>query len=229
MKLQRVRTPFLENWDQVSLETLSFQATLGLQLEGLGESKTLALTFDDGPSVYTRSILRILEKSKIKATFFMLGKSVEKYPEIARLVLRKGHSLGNHTYDHQRADRFNYHKLLIKQLLKTKKIFRRKLRCDTNLYRPAYGAISNTQIAKVKCYGYNCFAWSIDTQDWYFKNPYEIFGSVVNNLHNEAIVLMHDGGGKTRKNTVSALQLIIDECLSQGYKFVTLDQYVAKK
>lgn len=66
-----------------------------------GSEKVVALTFDDGPSpVWTPQILDELQKAGVKATFFMLGEHVEKYPAIAKRVAKEGHEIGNHTYDH---------------------------------------------------------------------------------------------------------------------------------
>lgn len=233
MKQQTVKPPFLLNWDQVPLQKLASQSKLGLRLEGSGFNKTVALTFDDGPSRYTQAVLRILTRKRIKATFFLMGKNVEKSPQIAREIIQRGHRIGNHTYDHQRADRYGDLKLLIGQIQKTEKIFGRYLRGgnkflqrNKKLYRPAYGAITDRQIAKVNRLGYKSFAWSIDTQDWFFKNPTKIYRAVADNLHEEAVILMHDGGGK-RMNTIKALPMIIDECHSRGYSFVTLDEYIS--
>src|SRR5262249_27844465 len=70
-------------------------------LEGQGEDKTVALTFDDGPDpVYTDQILAILEKAEVKATFFLVGAKVRHWPEVARRIERQGHATGGHGYDH---------------------------------------------------------------------------------------------------------------------------------
>lgn len=224
LKRQCVRTEYLTGWRQVPLNVLNEQSMIGLNLEGPGYTKTVALTFDDGPSEYTTAILKILSRNNIKATFFMTGESVKKRPKIARKVLLKGHCFGNHTYDHPRASCFSDIKLLAGQIHKTDKVFRRYLNKTTRLFRPAYGDVTDGQLTKVNSLGYHCFAWSIDTKDWYFKRPSKICREVSENLHPEAIVLMHDGGGN-RVNTVNALQMIIDECRSRNYQFVTLDFY----
>lgn len=224
-KRQYVRTPFIPDWEQVPLETLNHQAELGLRLEGPGQSNTVALTFDDGPGFYTRDILRVLAGNRVKATFFMQGEKVEKNPALAKEVLRAGHSLGNHTYSHPRADRRRDFNLLVEQVDRTERVFRRVLKQGSKLFRPAYGAITDNQLVSLKRLGYHAFAWSVDSQDWYLKNAKKIYSMVVENLHPEAIILMHDGGGGNA-DTVRSLQMIIDECKRRRYRFCTLDSYV---
>ncbi len=70
---------------------------------GKSTQHAVALTFDDGPSpVYTREILDLLHQYQAKATFFVLGEKVEQYPELVRAMIRDGHEVGNHTFDHVR-------------------------------------------------------------------------------------------------------------------------------
>ena len=67
---------------------------------GSGRNKLIALTFDDGPGLNTEEILKILDDKQVKATFFMLGNSIEKRPDLVKEVYSKGHEIANHTYNH---------------------------------------------------------------------------------------------------------------------------------
>ena len=91
----------------------------------------LALTFDDGPARYTETILKILAKHNIRATFFVLGKKSKENPELLRKIVKAGHLVGNHGYSHSRFfERFNLSETLIKEIIGTKLKFIRILICQ---------------------------------------------------------------------------------------------------
>ncbi|QLG87562.1 polysaccharide deacetylase family protein [Chitinibacter bivalviorum] len=234
---QTVRTPFVENWGQVPLATLERQAKTfegTYYLEGLGNSKVVALTYDDGPSKDTPALLDVLKKNNVKATFFWLGSNIEKHPDIAKRALAEGHTLGNHSYNHPNLSDLQGDTWWTDQLAKTQDVYRKVLGVQPKLMRPPYGFLRDAQIEALKAHEMKAILWSVDTADWYhthtIKNDLEasqkIAGIVNQYVHPEAIILMHDAGGRGRVPTLMATELFIGQLKSQGYGFVTVDQLI---
>ncbi|SMC20901.1 Peptidoglycan/xylan/chitin deacetylase, PgdA/CDA1 family [Andreprevotia lacus DSM 23236] len=233
--VQKVRSAYLDGWDQVPLQVLEAQAAKyrgTYYLEGLHNTKRIALTFDDGPSGYTRSLLKVLAKHEVKATFFELGEHVASNPDDARAVLAAGHTIANHSYDHPYLNKLGNEQVWDKQLLRAEQVFKDKLGIRPALMRPPYGALTDEQVAAIGARGYKAILWSVDTQDWFHAlhlgADEAIYRSVLSYVHPEAIVLMHDGGGK-RSGTVEAVDRMIPELKKQGYEFVTVDQLIGVK
>jgi peptidoglycan-N-acetylglucosamine deacetylase len=234
---QKVRTPFLGGWDQVPNERLERQADKyrgTYYLEGLGHTKRIALTFDDGPSVNTPYLLKVLDKHGVKATFFWLGQWVEQNPDIARAAYAAGHTLGNHSYSHPYLTRIDPRQAWDGEIDRTQAAFERIVGVAPVLVRPPYGYLEDSQVESLREKGYKAILWSIDTQDWYVAWTRDLNGGatiakkVTDHLHGEAIVLMHDGGG-ARHLTIQAVDQLIPALKAQGYRFVTVDQLIGVK
>ncbi|GHD62105.1 polysaccharide deacetylase family protein [Jeongeupia chitinilytica] len=230
--VQKVRTGFIEGWNQVPLKRLEDQAARyrgTYYLEGLHNTRRIALTFDDGPSSYTTALLKVLDKHQVKATFFFLGAQVETAPETARAALKAGHTIANHSYDHPYLTGLTPAQLWDGQFGRSQRIFKEKLGVVPALLRPPYGFIDDSQIALLAARRQKLILWSIDTQDWYVAQRLgaanALYNTVMNTVHPEAIVLMHDGGGN-RAGTVEAVDMLIPALKKQGYDFVTVDRLI---
>ncbi|HEB12994.1 MAG TPA: polysaccharide deacetylase family protein [Actinobacteria bacterium] len=190
----------------------------------------IALTFDDGPNPeYTNEILDVLKKKQVKAAFFMVGKHVEKYPEVAKRVFNEGHDIGNHTYSHRdlvSATR----KTIIKEIDQTDKAMMRVLGIKTKLFRPPRGMFSNSVRKLIIEMGYTIILWTDSAKDWRGSTPKTIVRRVTRHIKSGGVILFHDSGslirseGADRGNTVAALPLVIDEIRRKGYKIVALSQ-----
>ena len=188
--------------------------------------KKIALTFDDGPNEpYTSQILQILKDNNIKATFFLLGKNVEAFPDAARAIVAAGHAIGNHSYDHRQ--------LLTKtstqvsqEILKTEKAIEDATGRKTTLFRPPYGDKNTLTVHETRKLGYVMVEWSVSAEDWRKPGPQKIVDNVMSHIRNGDIILMHDGDkwrhGSDRSQTVQALPVIIARLRQQGYAFVTV-------
>ena len=109
----------------------------------LVDGNKIYLTFDDGPTpVITEKVLDILDSFKIKSTFFCLGRNVEKYPEIYKEIIKRGHAIGNHTYSHLNGWKTKYEEYINDVELASSQI-------KTKLFRPPYGKIKPFQLRKV--------------------------------------------------------------------------------
>ena len=130
------------------------------------EEKVVALTFDDGPSpVWTPQILDVLNKAGIKATFFMLGDHVLKYPDVAKRVAGEGHEIGNHTQDHHVLIYYTPEELE-KEIKDAEDSIRKVTGVTTNYFRPPKAWVTDKEKKKTKEMGYKTFLWSLNSKDW---------------------------------------------------------------
>jgi peptidoglycan/xylan/chitin deacetylase (PgdA/CDA1 family) len=186
--------------------------------------KIIALTFDDGPDEKaTLEVVNILNKYGIPGTFFMLGQQMDRYPETVKTILDTGHSIGNHSWSHERPTDISTNEVLDEVNKAEQRITDYGI--DTKLYRPPYGLVNRSQMPALVEAGYRVICWSVDSMDWYFDNPEQIVTCVVENAHPGAIVLMHSAGGRDNRDAaIEALPVIIETLLYEGYRFVGLGQ-----
>lgn len=188
--------------------------------------KCVYLTFDDGPvPEVTPDVLDILDRYKVKATFFWVGENVGRYPDLAREVVRRGHRVGNHTYNHLNGWK-TPHAVYIENILKANDIMRNTLGTDwrgVRLFRPPYGRGGMKVRPWLRERGYKVVLWDIITHD-YNKNytPQEIENIVFRYVRSGSVILMHDSI-KAKKNVLAALPRIIEGLQKRGYDFKSLD------
>jgi len=208
------------------------------EISTVAPAKVLALTFDDGPEpVQTEHILDVLRRHHIKATFFMIGEQVKRYPELVAKVTAEGHHLiANHSWDHP-----NFHSIdVADQTLQVEKTEQELAGIMTHkFFRYPYGnstCETNDYLHKL---GYKIVGWHIDSCDWAFDKSGEVdakeaatcgvlpqyekdyVGHVLSAMraHNGGIVLMHE----IHPNTLKKLEEIIELALADGYSFDSID------
>lgn len=189
---------------------------------GRPADRQLMLTFDDGPDpIYTRQILDILADEHVPATFFLIGSSMVKSPEIVRRITREGHMVGNHTMSHLKfdtqTDRRNR-----EELIGTERIIRAISNYETKLFRIPEGDPDRNALALLQSqqFGYLHINMDVDTLDWDYAPGEDI---PVPRLDGKGhVVLLHDGGGD-RSATVAMLRRFIRSAKDQGYSFATLE------
>ncbi|MCX7831444.1 MAG: polysaccharide deacetylase family protein [Actinobacteria bacterium] len=187
------------------------------------KEKILALTYDDGPSIYTPILLNVLQKYHVKATFFVIGKHAERHPEILRQIAKQGHLIGNHSYSHLNLRKSSKYRIDF-EVRKTEEIVKKYTGIKPSWFRPPMGIYDERLLQYLKSRNYKVSLWTIDTEDWKNQNADLIFSKVQRNLVPGAVVLMHDGGG-SRKGTVRATEMIIKTALRKGFVFVTLADF----
>lgn len=178
--------------------------------------KMIAITFDDGPSKYTKDILSILKKYDACATFFVLGNKVEIYDESTREIIKQGSEIGNHSYNHKWLIKLKKDEFM-DQVNMTQDIIERTTGFRPTLLRPTYGDVND--VIK-KNTDLDIVLWNVDTLDWKIKKPKRIASRVIGKVKDGDIILMHD----THKQTVEALKLILPELKKQGFQFVTVSE-----
>jgi peptidoglycan/xylan/chitin deacetylase (PgdA/CDA1 family) len=188
----------------------------------------VALTFDDGPSVYTPQILDTLAKYDIKATFFMIGRNVESRPDIARRIVAEGHAIGNHTYTHPLWGPAEPPAMFKKELDKTAIALQRATGVRPVYFRPPHGWRSPWMMGLARRQGYTVVTWTVSPDDWLSINAKTIRNRVLSKSCGGAIILLHDGlevnQDPKRIETVIALPAIIASLKERGYHFVTIPE-----
>jgi peptidoglycan-N-acetylglucosamine deacetylase len=196
------------------------------RLHGPRARKQIALTFDDGPSPYTSPILRVLDRLDAKATFFVLGDRIAGRQGMLRRILREGHELANHSWNHAvlaaGGSRAN------NQIRHTNAVIRSATGFTPCLFRAPYGAVSSSLVAEARSAGLTTVEWDVDPRDWGTPGAGTIFSRVVGSARSGSIVVMHDGGGP-RGQTIQAVAAIIKRLRARGYELVTVSQLLGFK
>lgn len=187
--------------------------------------KFIALTFDDGPSPqYTPQILSLLSRYRAHATFFVLGSEVTQWPKLTASIAAQGSVLANHGWQH-----LNYFHVGLDRMWldaqKTRALLARDHLKVAPFYRPPFGNSNKRLVDYFSAHGYTVTLWSIDTRDWAMPGAAFITRKVLNMAKPGSIVLMHDSGGN-RDQTLQALSAILKVLSAEGYRFVTLPQWV---
>jgi len=197
--------------------------------------KVVAITFDDGPSpVWTPAILDALDKAGIKATFFMLGEHVQKYPKVAKLVAERGHEIANHSMHHNNF--IYYDKFEVENDIKdTERAILEATGVTTQLFRPPKAWLSKREKKKIREFGYEVVLWTLNSKDWVNFDDKYIVRYLVKNIQPGDIILFHDSGGflKTeegnRIETVNAIPRLVEKLKGRGYRFVTVSELLELK
>lgn len=174
--------------------------------------KVVYLTFDDGPvPEVTPLVLDILDGYKIKATFFCVGDNVQKYPEVYKDVLRRGHKTGNHSYNHLKGVSVSAQEYV--QNVKKASQF-----IDSQLFRPPYGRITYKQRKLLRPL-YEIVMWDLITYDYNRNLSAEaIFRNVKRHVRNGSIIVFHDSI-KAKENVLTVLPQAIEYLRDEGYSF----------
>jgi peptidoglycan/xylan/chitin deacetylase (PgdA/CDA1 family) len=182
------------------------------------QEKIVALTFDDGPTTFTTSILDLLKKEKAKATFFCIGQQIEKHPEIFKRIIEEGHAVGNHTYTHQKNMGFKSKKELVEEIHKTNEIIKHFGSISTQLFRPPFG-VTNPNFRKATAHTkMRVIGWSIRSLDTLKQDEETILNRITTKLSKGSIILMHD----TSQKTVHAVARLLEFIKENGYKTIAL-------
>jgi len=193
------------------------------------EVKVVALTYDDGPSSpYTNQLLDILDRYQVKATFFAIGRKIEKHPEIVPMIVARGHELGNHSYSH--TDMMSKpREFLLSEIEKTDKLLQEVgVKQDSISFRPPYGRRSVVLSYLLSQMQKKMIMWDVNSLDYEKTLTAEdIANRVIDNVRSGSIVLMHDSGGD-RSKTLAATQAIVKTLQSKGYAFKTVSELLKK-
>ncbi|MFJ8079868.1 polysaccharide deacetylase family protein [Streptomyces sp. NPDC096205] len=187
------------------------------------KAKCIALTFDAGPSENSPRLLDILERERVPATFFLLGKRhIDTYPELVRRMADEGHEIASHTWGHKiltdlRPDEIR------EELKRPNEEIRRLTGRTPTLMRPPQGRTDDTVHEICRELGMAEVLWSVTAKDYKTNDPALIRQRVLDQASRDGIILLHD----LYDGTVPAVPGIIKALKERGYVFVTVPQLLA--
>lgn len=186
------------------------------------------LTFDDGPHPeITPWVLDLLQAYQAKATFFCVGNNVDKYPDVVARIIREGHTVGNHTFNHlngrkTKPDRYIENVEKAQQTLAKNSAIGHATQTDGALFRPPFGRISGKQARTLQKRGYKIVMWHIVSYDFDVTLTKEkCLKNVLNNIRSGSIVVFHDSL-KAENNLRYALPRTLEQLSKEGFTFARL-------
>jgi peptidoglycan/xylan/chitin deacetylase (PgdA/CDA1 family) len=191
-----------------------------------GRPKLIALTFDDGPyAVTTPLLLDALRDLRVRATFFLIGRDAEQFPELVRRIERYGNEIGNHTYSHPNLDQLSP-RAVRAELVRGRAVLQH-LSPDPSirsLMRPPHGRYTEETVDVVQSLGYHVVLWTEDPGDWQTLTVPELAHLIEDHATAPSIVLLHSG----KLATVQTLAQIVPTFRANGYQFVTVGELLRR-
>jgi peptidoglycan/xylan/chitin deacetylase (PgdA/CDA1 family) len=191
-------------------------------------ARTVALTFDDGPNEpFTSQIADYLNQQGIRATFFQVGRCVQRQPHVTRALAQAGHLIGNHSYSHAFTRCWGRHDIR-DQVVRAQEVFARHLGRQPALYRPPWLARTPALFEVLReralqpVSGEFCHSLEV-----FQPSPARIARGALAKVRSGSIIIFHDGyddKGADRGSTVAAVKLVVQALLTRGYRFETVDR-----
>ncbi|WMJ81081.1 polysaccharide deacetylase family sporulation protein PdaB [Clostridium sp. MB40-C1] len=189
------------------------------------KEKKVAISFDASWGANnTIKILDTLDKYNIKATFFLVGRWIDEFPEETKQIYKRGHEIGNHSNSHPDMTKTQDSKI-IQELAATDAKLMQLIGTDTKLFRFPGGAYDNRSISAVESTNHYCIQWDVDSIDWKELGAEKEYNRVITKVKPGSIVLFHNAAKYTPEN----LPKIIEELKSQGYEFVKISDLIYKE
>jgi peptidoglycan-N-acetylglucosamine deacetylase len=188
---------------------------------GPRDKKEIALTFDDGPmNDFTPAVLDVLQREKVPALFFLIGKNIAGNEVLLQRMQSDGHAVGNHSYSHNYWFSLKPKMEMLEDVKKCDAEIERVLQKKPRLFRPPYG-VTNPMVAfAIEKGGYTSIGWSLRTYDTNAKQRDELLAKSLHKLRNGDVVLFHDWG----RFTATILPQFIQAARAKGFKFVRADK-----
>ena len=220
-----VQSPALRNQDANFSNDFSKDAGITfsrVQVSG----QYIAISFDDGPHPQnTPRLLDILAQRNVKATFYVIGRSVDLHPGVLRRTVAEGHEIGNHSHTHRLLSKLSDAEVR-QEMQRCQDAVGRAAGVRPRTMRPPYGGLLQRQRELVHNeFGYPTVLWSVDPLDWKRPGPSVVKSRILAGTTAGSIVLAHD----LHAPTVDAMPGTIDGLLERGFKFVTVSQLIAMK
>ena len=186
------------------------------------EEKVCSLTFDAAwGNEDTQQLIDILGEHDIKATFFVVGEWVDKYPESVKALSDAGHEVMNHSSTHPHMTELSPDQMIAEVQNCNKKIEAVTGKCPT-LFRPPYGDYNDAVVSTMRSIDMYTIQWDVDSLDWKDPPPSDIVSRVVKNARSGSIILFHNAA----TNTPAALPDVIDGLVEQGFSFLPVSQLI---
>lgn len=179
----------------------------------------VALTFDDGPAAGTTRILNTLDRHGGRASFFVLGSRALANQNIIRDIHRRGHEVLGHSWNHANLTRLSVGNIQ-NDIIRTHQTIESMVGPTPRMFRAPYGAVNNNVRQAARNTGFALINWSVDPQDWRFRNANTVHQNVMRAVHPGAIVVLHD----IHPTTATAMERVIPDLITRGYQIVTVSE-----
>jgi peptidoglycan/xylan/chitin deacetylase (PgdA/CDA1 family) len=234
LQLAEIAMPLL-----IGAAASAYYATYAVRSQWLGptdwhgrtDTSSVALTFDDGPSADTKLVLNVLRQYEVPATFFMLGRQVERHPNIARRVAAEGHEIGNHSHSH-RIYLYSGARVVQREMQDAQEAIIKTTGVAPRFSRPPCGVRTLVYFSVARQMNLRTVQWTVAGMDWKNLRAGQITREVLKNVRAGSIILLHDGDSARRRDrmeTVLALPLIIERLRRRGLNIVPLSELVGCK
>ncbi len=214
----------------VSLERLGPKLFERIHWRALTDEPKIAITFDDGPhATSTPPILELLQKFNVPATFFLVGKHLEKHPEIAREMVSVGHEIGNHTFSHSLLYASTKNRIR-DEICRTDTLIRNIDGAEPKFFRPPAGFFTKQVLDIAEQLGYKTVVGDVYPRDPHLPGKEKIVDRVLKRTVAGSIIILHDGGNTQRvdrSQTLEALAEIIPRLKNKGFEFLTLSELLS--
>ena len=202
-------------------------ANVNIHYRGTSGAKLVALTFDDGPAPHwTPAVLDVLDRANAPATFFMVGRNLERHHDLVRGRMDR-HVIGNHSWSHPDLAMLDLHGVY-DELQRTHETIRRRIGRAPELFRPPFGHLGGSTVLAADRMGYDIVLWSDAMHEKRFRgDPQGQAGFIVEAVRPGSIVLAHDEGDDRRLVTVRGLATMIDGLRRRGFRLVTVPELFA--
>jgi len=179
----------------------------------------IALTFDDGPWVYTDHILDLLEQHNARATFFVLGYRVEWRPGTVTRAVDMGSEIASHTWTHLDLTRLSDEEIIY-QIQAASAVIESVIGYSPRIYRPPFG-LTTDRVQQISAHlGYSIVNWTLDTLDWRYRDADTIYNAIMSTVQSGDVILLHD----IYPSTVQAMERVIPSLIAEGYQLVTVSE-----
>lgn len=181
--------------------------------------RCVAITFDDGPGLYTDKLLKALDDAGARVTFFVLGDVSAARPAALKKIAAAGHEIATHAWSHLALPTLTDHQVR-SQLTRSADVIEKVTGTRPELMRPPYGSLSSRVIGILGAREWPIILWDVDPEDWKYKNADTVYKRVLSLTAPGSIVLLHD----IHASTVAAVPRILAELADRGYTFVTVSE-----
>ena len=192
---------------------------------GKTEQKAVALSFDDGPGDNTHNLLTTLNELNVKASFFCIGKNIERQPELTKKIHETGHLLGNHSYSHDFWIDMKRSAAISQELKSTNALIKKITGKESRWFRPPYGVTTPSIARACNALGLDVMGWSLRSMDTKIHDRSRLLTRIKNKIHPGAVILLHDH--------VPGIELVVRELVQHlrenGYTILPLDQLTRTK
>jgi peptidoglycan/xylan/chitin deacetylase (PgdA/CDA1 family) len=197
-------------------------STIGGATDG---EKNLYLTFDDGPNPdTTAALLELLEAEGVLATFFLIGTEVARFPDLARAVCAKGHTIGNHSLNHNFMPSMPT-RMIEREIRHTNALLEKATGRKPKLFRPPYGMIDKRGAACLKELDMRIVYWGAVPEDWQGVGAARVVERVCRKLADGSLIVLHEGS-HIASQTLEATREIVARAKAQGYTFKALPESI---